>query len=120
MKITTAQIITALQTVNSRQTAPTTPVVVTIGSIHGGTKHNIIPAEVRLQGTVRVLDMKTAEQVKAQVRRVVENTAAAIFPIVKVLPQITAVKNNTIFAIVDFFILCGDSSNGMIERLYHR
>lgn len=74
--VTAAQIITALQTVNSRQTAPTTPVVVTIGSIHGGTKHNIIPAEVRLLGTVRVLDMKTAEQVKAQVRRVVENTAA--------------------------------------------
>ena len=72
-----AQIINALQTISSRQQAPTTPVIVTIGAIHGGTKRNIIPGEVNMQGTVRVLDMKTAEQVKAQVRRVVENTAAA-------------------------------------------
>ena len=75
--VVSAQIINALQTVSSRQTAPTTPVVVTIGAIHGGTKRNVIPGEVQLQGTVRVLDMQTAEQVKAQVRRVVENTAAA-------------------------------------------
>ena len=72
-----AQIISALQTISSRQVAPTTPVIVTIGAIHGGTKRNIIPSEVTLQGTVRVLDMQTAELVKAQVRRVVENTAAA-------------------------------------------
>jgi len=75
--VASAQIINALQTISSRQTAPTTPVVVTIGAIHGGTKRNIIPGEVNLQGTIRVLNMKTAEQVKMQVRRVVENTAAA-------------------------------------------
>ena len=75
--VVSAHIITALQTISSRQLAPTTPVIVTIGAIHGGTKRNIIPGEVHLQGTVRVLDQKTAEQVKAQVRRVVENTAVA-------------------------------------------
>ncbi len=75
--VVSAQIISALQTISSRQLAPTTPVIVNIGAIHGGTKRNIIPGEVNMQGTVRVLDMKTAEQVKAQVRRTVENTAAA-------------------------------------------
>lgn len=75
--VVSAQIISALQTVCSRQTAPTTPVVVTIGSLHSGTKRNIIPAEAVMQGTVRVLDMTTAAQVKEQIRRVVENTAAA-------------------------------------------
>lgn len=75
--VVSAQLITALQTVCSRQTAPTTPVVVTIGAINGGTKRNIIPDEVTLQGTVRVLDAETGEQVKAQIRRIAENTAAA-------------------------------------------
>lgn len=75
--VVSAQIITALQTVCSRQTGPCTPVVVTVGAISGGTKRNIIPSEVRMQGTVRVLDAQTAELVRAQVRRVAENTAAA-------------------------------------------
>ena len=75
--VVSAQMINALQTVVSRQTAPTTPVVVTIGTINGGTKRNIIPGEVTMQGTVRVLDMDTATQVKAQIRRVVQNTAEA-------------------------------------------
>ena len=48
-----AQTILALQTIVSRETDPTQPAVVTVGSIHGGTKHNIIPDEVRLQLTVR-------------------------------------------------------------------
>ena len=75
--VVAAQIINALQTVSSRQTAPTTPIIVTIGAVHGGTKRNIIPGQVVMQGTVRVLDMETAAKAKAQIRRVVENTAAA-------------------------------------------
>jgi hippurate hydrolase len=48
-----ARIVLDLQTLVSRETNPTDPAVVTVGSIHGGTKHNIIPDEVRLQLTVR-------------------------------------------------------------------
>src|SRR5205814_208250 len=48
-----ARIILDLQTIVSRETNPTDPVVVTVGSIHGGTKHNIIPNDVKLQLTVR-------------------------------------------------------------------
>jgi hippurate hydrolase len=48
-----ARIILDLQTLVSRETNPTDPAVVTVGSIHGGTKHNIIPNEVKLQLTVR-------------------------------------------------------------------
>src|SRR5438309_7773142 len=48
-----ARIILDLQTIVSRETNPTDPAVVTVGSIHGGTKHNIIPNEVKLQLTVR-------------------------------------------------------------------
>src|SRR5262249_584636 len=48
-----ARIILDLQTIVSRGTDPLEPAVVTVGSIHGGTKHNIIPSEVKLQLTVR-------------------------------------------------------------------
>ena len=48
-----ARIVMALQTIVSRETRPVDPAVVTIGSIHGGTKHNIIPDEVKLQLTLR-------------------------------------------------------------------
>ena len=48
-----ARTILALQTLVSRENNPFDPVVLTVGSIHGGTKHNIIPDEVKLQLTVR-------------------------------------------------------------------
>ena len=51
--VTAAHVITSLQTLVSRRVDPIEPAVVTVGSIHGGTKHNIIPAEVKLQLTVR-------------------------------------------------------------------
>ena len=51
--VLSANIINQLQTIVSREIAPTDPAVVTIGSIHGGTKHNVIPNEVKLQLTLR-------------------------------------------------------------------
>src|SRR5439155_1101977 len=53
--VLSARIILDLQTLVSREVNPTDPAVVTVGSIHGGTKHNIIPGEVKLQVTVRTL-----------------------------------------------------------------
>ncbi len=51
--VVAAHVITSLQTLVSRRVDPIEPAVVTVGSIHGGTKHNIIPGEVKLQLTVR-------------------------------------------------------------------
>ena len=51
-----AQIVTALQTLVSRETSPRAPVVVTLGSIHGGSAANIIAGEVVIQGTLRTFD----------------------------------------------------------------
>ncbi|MBQ6952225.1 MAG: amidohydrolase [Clostridia bacterium] len=73
-----AQIISALQLIPSRFTAPTEPVVITIGKIQGGTGRNIVAGEVHLQGTVRVLDKKTGDQVKHLIRQTVQGTAAAL------------------------------------------
>ena len=51
--VAAAGIVTALQTLVSRRVSPTDPAVVTVGSIHGGTKHNVIPDTVTMQLTVR-------------------------------------------------------------------
>ena len=58
-----ARIVLDLQTIVSREVSPIEPAVVTVGSIHGGTKHNIIPGEVKLQVTVRT----TTDPVRKQV-----------------------------------------------------
>jgi hippurate hydrolase len=68
-----ARIILDLQTIVSRETNPTDPAVVTVGSIHGGTKHNIIPNEVKLQLTVRT----TTDAVRKHVHEAIERIAKA-------------------------------------------
>ena len=66
--VAAAQIVMALQTIVSRQAEITrAPAIVTIGSIHGGNRGNIIPDEVVLTGTLRALDPKMHEQIHAAV-----------------------------------------------------
>jgi amidohydrolase len=72
-----AQIINAWQTIVSRETNPLDPVVVTVGSIHGGTKHNIIPNEVKMQLTVRTYKPEVRERVLADIDRIAKGCAAA-------------------------------------------
>jgi amidohydrolase len=72
-----AQIVTALQSIDSREIGPLTPVVVTVGSFHAGSKHNIISDEAKLQVTVRANDETTREQVIATVERIAVNIGKA-------------------------------------------
>ena len=67
--------ITALQGVSGRMIDPVQPFVVTIGSVHSGTKENIIPDEAVLQGTIRTLDEATRKRAKAKVEQVAEGVA---------------------------------------------
>ncbi|HEY3315476.1 MAG TPA: amidohydrolase [Bacillota bacterium] len=73
-----AEIVTALQTIVSREVAPLRPAVVTIGTIHGGTRSNILAGEVDLTGTFRTLDEATRDQVQAAIKRVVTEVAGAM------------------------------------------
>ena len=74
--VVSAQIINAMQTVTSRQTDLTlAPAVVTIATIHGGVRGNIIPDSVVMTGTVRTLDPKQREDIRQRVRRTAEKTA---------------------------------------------
>jgi hippurate hydrolase len=70
-----ARIILDLQTLVSRETDPTDPAVVTVGSIHGGTKHNIIPAEVKLQLTVRTLKDSVRKHILEGIQRIARAAA---------------------------------------------
>ena len=73
--VTAAQIILALQTIPSRQLDATlTPSVLTISTVHGGVRANIIPDTLEMQGTIRTHD----EAVRADIKRRIEKTATAI------------------------------------------
>jgi amidohydrolase len=91
-----AEIINAWQTIVSRENNPIDPVVITVGSIHGGTKHNIIPDEVKMQITVRTYKSKVRERVLADIDRIAKGCAAAagippeLAPIVNVSKDLVA------------------------------
>ena len=72
-----AQVMIALQGVSGRTVDPVQPFVVTVGSIHAGTKENIIPDEAVLQGTIRTLDEKIRKRAKANVQKVTQGVAKA-------------------------------------------
>jgi amidohydrolase len=72
-----ARVVLALQTLVSRENSPFDPAVVTVGSIHGGTKHNIISDEVRLQLTVRSYKDDVRKRLLAGIERIAKAEAAA-------------------------------------------
>lgn len=77
--VTSAQIINSLQTILSRNVNVTeNAAVVTIGSIHGGNRSNIIPEEVEMLGTVRTLSDKDTELVYRRIREITTHTAEAM------------------------------------------
>lgn len=88
--VVAAQVIMALQTIVSRENSPLDPAVVTVGSIHGGTRPNIIPDEVNLQLTVRAYREEVRKKLLAAIERITKGIAIAAgipdarAPIVKV------------------------------------
>ena len=84
-----AQVILALQTVVSRDNSPLDPAVITVGSIHGGTKHIIIPDEVNLQVTVRAFREEARQKLLAGIERVTKGAAIAAGIPAELAPIIT-------------------------------
>jgi len=84
-----AQVILGLQTVVSRDNSPLDPAVITVGSIHGGTKHNIIPDEVDLQVTVRAFREEARKKLLAGIERVTKGTAIAAGIPASLAPSVT-------------------------------
>ena len=70
-----SRIVLALQTITSRELSPLEPSVITVGSIHGGSKHNIISDEVKLQLTLRSYNPEVRLQQIAAIKRITKGIA---------------------------------------------
>jgi amidohydrolase len=71
------QVITALQTITSRSVSPLDSVVLTIGTINGGAKNNILADEVRMEATLRTIDPEVRKAVKTKITSIVEEISKA-------------------------------------------
>ncbi len=76
--VVASEIVTGLQALVSRVRDPVDPVVVSVGSIHGGTKDNILPSEVTLEGTVRTLRPETRDLIERALKRRVRALASSL------------------------------------------
>ena len=70
-------VIVALQTIVARRCSPFAPAVVTIGSVHGGNKHNIIPNEMTIEGTIRANTKENRDKLRRDLIEIADYTAKA-------------------------------------------
>jgi len=75
--VISAEIITAWQRILTREISPLYPAVLTVGQIHGGQTHNIIPAEVYLQGTIRYFHHEAGATLKTRLEEVMSGICSA-------------------------------------------
>lgn len=90
-----SQIVVALQTLVSRELPPREPGVITVGSFHGGTKHNIISDRAHLQLTVRNTNLATRETLLKGIKRIAENMGRAAGLPEDKLPEVIYSKSST-------------------------
>lgn len=84
-----ARIVLAIQTIVSRELRATDPAVVTVGSIHGGTKPNIIPDEVKLELTLRSYSDDVRAHLVSAIRRICRGEAIAAGLPDELMPEVT-------------------------------
>ena len=89
-----SQIVVSLQSIVSRTISPMRPGVVTVGSIHGGTKHNIIGNRVEMQLTVRADDARTREILLDSIDRVADGVARSLGVPENLLPEVSRSPND--------------------------
>ncbi len=90
-----AETIIALQTIVSRENSPLDPAVVSVGSIHGGTKRNVIPDEVTLQLTVRAYKEEVRLRMLASIQRIANGVAMAAGVPPERAPIMKVIENET-------------------------
>lgn len=88
-----AEIINAWQTIASRENNPLDPIVITVGSIHGGTKHNIIPDDVKMQLTVRTYKKEVRKKVLTAIERIAKQCATAVGLPPDKLPEVNILRD---------------------------
>lgn len=91
--VLSAEMINAWQTITSRENNPLDPIVVTVGSIHGGTKHNVIPNEVKMQLTVRTYKADVRDRVLAAIDRIAKGCATGAGLPADKMPTVTVERD---------------------------
>ena len=76
--VVAAHVVTALQTIASREVGPTDSVVITVGTIHGGFRNNVIAPKVTMEATVRSLSPEVRESLHERIERVVRGVTGAM------------------------------------------
>jgi amidohydrolase len=89
------EFIVQLQTIVSRQENPRDPAVVTVGDIHGGTKRNIIPYEVKLEITARAFSDKSAQIILDGIKRTAQGVALSAGVPDSLAPIVTLLENES-------------------------
>ncbi len=112
-----ARIISSIQTIASREISPLTPAVVTIGSIHGGTRANIIPEEVVMELTSRFFDAETRNRIMSAIKRICRNEALAMNVPENLLPIITLKEGDELPATINDENLYAIVKDAVIENL---
>lgn len=74
--VAASSIVCALQSITSRNLAPTNPGIVTIGRFNAGIKNNVISGEAKLSGIIRAMDIHTRDKIKSRVKTLAENIAS--------------------------------------------
>ncbi len=90
-----SRIVLAIQTIVSREIEPSQPAVVTVGSIHGGSKHNVIPDRVDLQLTVRFFSDEVYQQIIEGLERITRGIALSAGLSEEKLPEVIPLEGLT-------------------------
>ncbi len=118
-----AQLVVALQGIVSRELNPLEPGVVTVGAIHGGFKHNVIPDRVELQLTVRANSEETRELLLSAIERIAEGVGRAAGLPSSLLPKVVRTKESTPVTVNNSELAArvrAAIGRGMGEDVFHR
>jgi amidohydrolase len=111
------EFIVQLQTIVSRQENPRDPAIVTIGSIHGGTKRNIIPNEVKLELTTRAYSDKARQIILDGIRRTAQGVALAAGVPDNLAPIVTVIETESTPAMYNDPVLAARVKAALVQAL---
>jgi amidohydrolase len=113
------EFITQLQTIVSRQEDPRDPAVVTIGSIHGGTKRNVIPNEVKMELTTRAYSEQAMRIIVEGVKRTARGVALSVGVPPELEPIVTVLENESSPATINDPALTRRVKGALVKALGH-
>ena len=112
-----SEFVVALQTIVSRSVPPSQPAVVTVGDIHGGTKRNIIPDEVKMELTTRCYSEEVRQMIIDGVKRTAKGVAIAAGVPADRMPVVTVLNDESTPATINDPALAARLQRIFVEKL---